>query len=205
MAQKDAGTSETTVYVGGGYERLTRVQGGTSVTEHVHYIRGAGETVAVFKRSSAAPVTSTRYLHRDHLGSVVALTHETGGVVERYSFDPWGKRRDPVSPSEVIAQQLEDGVALADTRAPPGRRTPVRYDASMAAIDPSQAADYLARWTRVAEQETVELRTTSMGVKFRQLCALFESRAMFPPDPAEQAEIEAVRARWSRIRAAYHG
>jgi RHS repeat-associated protein len=29
----------------------------------------------------------------DHLGSITALTSSTGGVVERFSYDPWGKRR----------------------------------------------------------------------------------------------------------------
>jgi RHS repeat-associated protein len=39
-------------------------------------------------------VLQTRYLHKDHLGSVVALTDASGAVIERYSYDPWGKRRD---------------------------------------------------------------------------------------------------------------
>jgi RHS repeat-associated protein len=36
-----------------------------------------------------------RYLHRDLLGSIAALTDETGAVVERDSYDSWGKRRFP--------------------------------------------------------------------------------------------------------------
>ena len=36
-----------------------------------------------------------RYLHRDNLGSVTAITNETGAVVERLAYDPWGKRRLP--------------------------------------------------------------------------------------------------------------
>lgn len=45
------------------------------------------------KRSNAQD--DTRYLHKDHLGSTDAITNETGAVVERASFDPWGQRRKP--------------------------------------------------------------------------------------------------------------
>ena len=37
---------------------------------------------------------STKYLHKDHLGSVVLITGMTGTVLERYSYDAWGKRRN---------------------------------------------------------------------------------------------------------------
>jgi len=36
---------------------------------------------------------ATRYFHKDHLGSVAVISNETGGVVERLSYDAWGKRR----------------------------------------------------------------------------------------------------------------
>jgi RHS repeat-associated protein len=94
VAQKSANLSETTLYVGGLYEKLTRVENGTTTTAHVHYIRGGTDTVAIYKKTVNGPV-ETRYLHRDHLGSVVAATDTAGAVLERYSYDPWGKRRDP--------------------------------------------------------------------------------------------------------------
>ena len=47
--------------------------------------------------SETAPATwgpvDTRYLHKDHLGSVDVVTDANGAVLERLSFDPWGKRR----------------------------------------------------------------------------------------------------------------
>lgn len=91
-AKKSASVTETTLYVGGAYEKVTR----GSTTEHVHYIRGGGYTVAIQKKIVGG-TTETRYLHRDHLGSVVAATDYLGAVLERYSFDPWGKRRDPAT------------------------------------------------------------------------------------------------------------
>jgi RHS repeat-associated protein len=37
----------------------------------------------------------TRYFHYDHLGSVSVVTDENGAVLERDSYDAWGKRRYP--------------------------------------------------------------------------------------------------------------
>jgi RHS repeat-associated protein len=37
----------------------------------------------------------TRYFHYDHLGSVSVVTDENGNVLERDSYDAWGKRRYP--------------------------------------------------------------------------------------------------------------
>jgi hypothetical protein len=39
------------------------------------------------------PATTTSYFHKDHLGSIAAITDETGAVTERLAYDPWGKRR----------------------------------------------------------------------------------------------------------------
>jgi RHS repeat-associated protein len=35
------------------------------------------------------------YVHKDYLGSYDVITNETGNVLERLSFDPWGRRRNP--------------------------------------------------------------------------------------------------------------
>jgi YD repeat-containing protein len=44
------------------------------------------------------------YSYADFQGSLIALTDESGNVVERYAYDPWGARRNP------------DNWTLADTR-----------------------------------------------------------------------------------------
>jgi RHS repeat-associated protein len=84
--------------VGGLYERLTKVSGSTTTVEHTHYIRAGDEVVAIQKRTKvdANPVGAfvPRYPHRDHLGSVVALSDAGGALLERSGFDPWGKRTD---------------------------------------------------------------------------------------------------------------
>ena len=93
--------SERTVYLGSLYERtVITPSSGNATTRHVHYVRAGDETVAIktwSKVGTGANTPQVRYPHRDHLGSVVAITTETGTVESRSSFDVWGKRRDPAT------------------------------------------------------------------------------------------------------------
>ncbi len=70
---------------------------GTGITENKHYVSAGGVVFALFVSRTgtlgATPATTTSYFHKDHLGSVVAISDETGAVVERMAFDAWGKRR----------------------------------------------------------------------------------------------------------------
>jgi len=48
---------------------------------------------ATGSRNAAESVTfKTDYWHKDHLGSLVASTNESGTITQRFTFDPWGKR-----------------------------------------------------------------------------------------------------------------
>ena len=61
----------------------------------------------------ANPATdTTRYLHRDHLGSIVAITDEAGALAERLSYDAHGKRR--------LADWLPSPIPLAAQSTPRG-------------------------------------------------------------------------------------
>jgi RHS repeat-associated protein len=105
--------SGRTIYVGLGetgkslYERTTR----GSTTEHVQFIYAASHhggnafALKVVTETSGSPSTSTvKYNHFDHLGSVTAVSDQSGplsgaatgganaGVL---SYDAWGARRDP--------------------------------------------------------------------------------------------------------------
>ena len=53
-----------------------------------------GELVGMRVETSGGGVF-TRYFTRDHLGSIAVVTDDTGKVVERLSYDAWGKRRYP--------------------------------------------------------------------------------------------------------------
>lgn len=65
-----------------------------------HYSLYAGSMpfgVRIYTKATATSTTVTskeRYYHTDHLGSIIAITDQTGAVVERRSFDAWGKRRN---------------------------------------------------------------------------------------------------------------
>jgi len=48
-----------------------------------------------------------------------------------------------------------------------------------------------------------ELRQASIEQKFQQLCALFASWDVFPPDPDREREASEPAARWRRIRDHY--
>ena len=81
------------------------------VVQWTNYLSAGGEMVAMrVDRSDAT--TYTRYFHKDHLGSIATITDAVGAVVERLSYDAWGKRRFPNGqddPSGSIASQTTRG------------------------------------------------------------------------------------------------
>jgi len=86
-----AGVTETTIYIGGLLEKVTR--GG--VTEYRHLIHGGAGLASIYtRRSSGSPLNETFYVHTDHLGSPELITNASGGVVVRMSFAAYGERRD---------------------------------------------------------------------------------------------------------------
>jgi len=76
----------------GDYEEKTNHTSG--ITEKIHYLSGA----IYIERSNGT--SSFYYAYTDYLGSLIALTNESGTVVERYAYDPWGKRRNPANWAE---------------------------------------------------------------------------------------------------------
>lgn len=79
-------------YVAGIYEKEVGTDGSV---RHTHYISGGTGVVAIYTEAqTGATVTqTTRYVHKDHLGSVNAISESDGAVKERLSFDAWGRRR----------------------------------------------------------------------------------------------------------------
>src|SRR5690625_5190369 len=92
-------------------QRVIRRDGNQAgVSRRVHYIGNveaiydANGNLERFQRAIAGVAlmhiqanghVETSYQHRDHLGSIIALSDEFGKVIARMSFDAWGKRRDP--------------------------------------------------------------------------------------------------------------
>lgn len=66
----------------------------TGAIEFVTYIGGDGYSApVVYKKeysSAGAIQEQTLYLHRDYQGSILAITNETGAIVEKRQFDAWG-------------------------------------------------------------------------------------------------------------------
>jgi RHS repeat-associated protein len=79
----EGGVTTTTISIGA-YERIKS----GSDTTYKYYVGGFA---VVSKKNSEAQ--KTQYLLKDHQGSVVAAVDSLGAVVERMSFDAWGKRR----------------------------------------------------------------------------------------------------------------
>ncbi|MFL0799076.1 MAG: FG-GAP-like repeat-containing protein [Agarilytica sp.] len=82
-------------YVGGIYEKVEFLNDGVSInkTEERHYIGGFAIITLEDRSAEDSGNAKTRYLHKDHIGSITAITDEGATVVEEFSFDPWGKRR----------------------------------------------------------------------------------------------------------------
>jgi len=104
----DTSPTDSTVYL---YPRgQTSAQG---VTYHVNMAGGWGgggtqsRYLIVQSQSNSTEVSNTTYLgslseasfsthyfHTDNLGSITATTDASGNVIERFSYDTWGKRRN---------------------------------------------------------------------------------------------------------------
>lgn len=77
---------ETKYYVGGDYEE--EVNGSGVVTRRLHYLPGGG--LYVINQAGAGTMY---YVLTDYQGSWCRVITDAGVTVERYSFDPWGRRR----------------------------------------------------------------------------------------------------------------
>lgn len=65
-----------------------------------HYIMANGKPVAIWKDSINIPAGYTHasevvYLHHDNLGSLSQITDASGQLKSSFSYDAWGKRRNP--------------------------------------------------------------------------------------------------------------
>jgi hypothetical protein len=113
--------SGITLYLGGGgvfAERFAGIGGGG--VRWTDYLIVGGRLVGVHIQK-ADETTATRYFHSDHLGSISVITKEAGIgldiVVERLSYDAWGKRRQPdgtPDPAGSITNESNRSFSLVD-------------------------------------------------------------------------------------------
>ena len=91
---KQISSAGETLYLADAGVMAERLAGAGGVVQWTNYLFAGSEMIGMrVERSDAT--TYTRYFHKDHLGSIATITDETGAVVERLSYDAWGKRRFP--------------------------------------------------------------------------------------------------------------
>jgi hypothetical protein len=84
------GVTKQTRYYLGDYEE--EIDGNGNVRK-IHYISGGDGLAAILISNQGQD--SLLYAYTDLLGSLTVLTNQSGTVLERYAYDPWGKRRNP--------------------------------------------------------------------------------------------------------------
>lgn len=99
------GITETKYYCGGLYEE---VQKGSEIKK-INYIFADGEAIAIFEQSTING-DKLLYLHKDHLGSIQALTNESGALVQELSYDAWGKRRNPINWEDLSSTTIPNSL-----------------------------------------------------------------------------------------------
>lgn len=99
------GTKETRYL--GNVEKITHTDNSVEVKRYLP--GGAVVTIHRGERQS-------RYLHKDHLGSVDAITDINGSVVQQMSFDAWGQRRNAQSWEALIQNAVQGFESSITTR-----------------------------------------------------------------------------------------
>ncbi|MDD4617067.1 MAG: hypothetical protein PHW76_08165, partial [Alphaproteobacteria bacterium] len=102
--------TETTTYLNDPFMKVEKVVGASGAVQWNEYLFAGGEAIGVRFVRSTGPVM--RYFANDHLGSVQMIMDETGAIIERLSYDAWGKRRFPNGqddPTNAIASQTTRG------------------------------------------------------------------------------------------------
>lgn len=96
---KNDAVQRTTVYLNAGAGLVYEEETVAGVTKKKHYINAAGGTIGVLTLTNGN--WSTQYWHKDHLGSPTVITDESGAVVERLAYEPFGKRRNTNGATDV--------------------------------------------------------------------------------------------------------
>lgn len=75
---------------------------------------------------------------------------------------------------------------------------------SLMTIDADALKAYRARWEAVAQIEAAEKRQATLEQRWQKLNAMFRlAIALGLYEKMRDADVEAVRARWSRLKSAY--
>ena len=81
---------ENKYFIGNNYEVETNAQG---QERKLHYLYGGDGLFAIYVIENNAG--TMYYIHKDFMGSYQAISSSNGNLIEKLSFDPWGRRRNP--------------------------------------------------------------------------------------------------------------
>jgi RHS repeat-associated protein len=108
---KQVAPEGTTLYLNASGIAVEKVTSSLGVVQWNNYLFAGGEMIgAYYERPDIT--TYTRYFHKDHLGSIVAITDENGTPVECNAYDAWGKRRNlngTDDPGNTLTSQTSRG------------------------------------------------------------------------------------------------
>lgn len=79
--------SKTMMFVTGDYE-IELLSNGAE--RHIHYLPGGA--MYILNESGSGQMN---YIQTDYLGNWCSVITYTGSIIEKYNFDPWGRRRNP--------------------------------------------------------------------------------------------------------------
>lgn len=82
---------KTKYFIGGDYEEEVHSNGNI---RKLHYLSAADGIFAIYVKNTLTS-DSMYYIHKDHQGNMETITNESGVVLQKLSFDPWGRRRNP--------------------------------------------------------------------------------------------------------------
>ena len=105
------GQGDTTTLYLGGVEKITHPDDSTEIKRYIGGVVIETEGPAI----GTCPADATRYVLRDHLGSVDVLTDSLGNAVKSVSFDAWGRARNPADWSALTDMEAMT-IDRCDTR-----------------------------------------------------------------------------------------
>jgi len=88
---KENGTTIKTTLYAGAYERITK----GDINTHLIYISGGEGLCGIYvKQTQGNTILKDEmyYVHPDHLGSFTLITDALGNIIQKCTFDAWGKR-----------------------------------------------------------------------------------------------------------------
>ena len=100
--QLKQGTTEimSKYYFAGGKYEIETVGG---IEKQRFYVDGSPYTASILLEKVGGVSPQTYYLHRDYLGSITQITDNSANLAAEYSYDAWGRMRNPVN-WQVYAQ-----------------------------------------------------------------------------------------------------